>query len=137
MPQQKTNKDLSLADWADRNTARHDLTRSLTVEAGAGTGKTTLLVDRILSLLSSHKAALDQIVAITFTEKAAGELKIRLREAIEKAILQSRDNEREALPQALGDLERAPISTIHSFCASLLRERPVEAKIDPNFEPLD
>ena len=137
MPQQKTNKDLSLADWADRNTARHDLTRSLTVEAGAGTGKTTLLVDRILSLLSSQKASLDQIVAITFTEKAAGELKIRLREAIEKAILQSRDNEREALQQALGDLERAPISTIHSFCASLLRERPVEAKIDPNFEPLD
>jgi len=137
MPQQKTNKDLSLADWDARNTARHDLTRSLTVEAGAGTGKTTLLVDRILSLLSSQKASLDQIVAITFTEKAAGELKIRLREAIEKAILQSRDNEREALPQALGDLERAPISTIHSFCASLLRERPVEAKIDPNFEPLD
>ncbi|MBU1207446.1 MAG: UvrD-helicase domain-containing protein [Proteobacteria bacterium] len=126
-----------LTDRNERQVARHDLTRSLTVEAGAGTGKTTLLVDRILSLLRNHKASLEQIVAITFTEKAAGELKIRLREAIEKVIPQSRDNDREALQQALGDLERAPISTIHSFCASLLRERPVEAKIDPNFEPMD
>jgi len=124
-------------DWTDRDAARHDLTRSLTVEAGAGTGKTTLLVDRILSLLRNQKASLEQIVAITFTEKAAGELKVRLREAIEKAIPPSRDGERESFQQALGDLERAPISTIHSFCASLLRERPVEAKIDPNFEPMD
>jgi len=64
-------------DRNERQVARHDLTRSLTVEAGAGTGKTTLLVDRILSLLRNHKASLEQIVAITFTEKAAGELKIR------------------------------------------------------------
>jgi ATP-dependent helicase/nuclease subunit A len=137
MRKQRTNKDISSVDWADREAARHDLTRSLTVEAGAGTGKTTLLIDRILSLLRSRRASLEQIVAITFTEKAAGELKIRLREAIEKAIFHSRDDEREAFQQALGDLERAPISTIHSFCASLLRERPVEAKIDPNFEPMD
>ncbi|MDI6752985.1 MAG: UvrD-helicase domain-containing protein [Thermodesulfobacteriota bacterium] len=125
------------ADRADRDAARRDLTRSLTVEAGAGTGKTTLLVDRIISLLLSRRASLEQIVAITFTEKAAGDLKIRLREALEKAVLQSREDEGEAWQQAVGDLERAPISTIHSFCASLLRERPVEARIDPNFEPMD
>jgi len=134
---EQSDKDTSLADRTDREAARHDLTRSLTVEAGAGTGKTTLLIDRILSLLRCRRASLEQIVAITFTEKAAGELKIRLREAIEKAIIDSRDDERETFQQALGDLERAAISTIHSFCASLLRERPVEAKVDPNFDPMD
>jgi ATP-dependent helicase/nuclease subunit A len=126
-----------LADEAQREIARNDLDRSLAVEAGAGTGKTTLLVDRILSLLRERRAALDEIVAITFTEKAAGELKVRLREATEKALLLSPPEEAESLGQALGELERAPISTIHSFCSALLRERPVEASLDPNFEPLD
>jgi ATP-dependent helicase/nuclease subunit A len=128
---------ISLADEAEREIARNDLDRSLSVEAGAGTGKTTLLVDRILSLLRERRAPLEEIVAITFTEKAAGELKVRLREAIEKALPLSPPDEAEPLSQALGDLERAPISTIHSFCSSLLRERPVEASLDPNFEPLD
>lgn len=79
------NQKLYLADQAQRETARGDLDRSFSVEAGAGTGKTTLLVERILSLIRNHRASLEQIVAITFTEKAAGELKVRLREAIEKA----------------------------------------------------
>jgi ATP-dependent helicase/nuclease subunit A len=131
------DKKISLADEAEREIARNDLDRSLAVEAGAGTGKTTLLVDRILSLLRERRAALDEIVALTFTEKAAGELKVRLREAIEKALLLSPPEEAESLGQALGELERAPISTIHSFCSGLLRERPVEASLDPNFEPLD
>ena len=128
---------ISLADEAEREIARNDLDRSLSVEAGAGTGKTTLLVERILSLLRTRRAPLEEIVAITFTEKAAGELKVRLREAIEKALPLSPPEEAESLSQALGELERAPISTIHSFCSSLLRERPVEAYLDPNFEPLD
>ncbi len=126
-----------LADEAEREIARNDLNRSLSVEAGAGTGKTTLLVERILSLIRTRRAALDEIVAITFTEKAAGELKVRLREAVEKALLLSPPEEAAPLGQALDELERAPISTIHSFCSSLLRERPVEASLDPNFEPLD
>jgi len=130
-------QNLSFADQADRDAARYHLDRSLSVEAGAGTGKTTLLVERIISLIQSRRASLEQIVAITFTEKAAGELKVRLRETLEKTIPQAEADEAEALVQALRDLERAPISTIHSFCASLLRERPVEARVDPNFEPLD
>jgi ATP-dependent helicase/nuclease subunit A len=128
---------ISLADEAEREIARNDLDRSLSVEAGAGTGKTTLLVERILSLLRTRRAPLEEIVAITFTEKAAGELKVRLREAVEKALHLSPPEEAEPLGQALDELERAPISTIHSFCSSLLRERPVEASLDPNFEPLD
>jgi len=124
-------------DQADRERAAGDLSHSLSVEAGAGTGKTTLLVERLLSLVRSGQAPLDQIAAITFTEKAAGELKIRLREALEKAALTSKGRELHLLSRALSDLERAPISTIHSFCAGLLRERPIEAAIDPNFESLD
>jgi ATP-dependent helicase/nuclease subunit A len=133
----KMQPKIFLADEAEREIARNDLDRSLAVEAGAGTGKTTLLVDRILSLLRARRAALDEIVAITFTEKSAGELKVRLRGAIERALPLSPPEEAESLGQALGELERAPISTIHSFCSSLLRERPVEASLDPNFEPLD
>src|SRR5205814_4018656 len=64
---------------------------------------------------------------ITFTEKAAGELKQRLREELEK----------NSATEALRDLERAQIATIHSFCASLLRERPVEARVDPQFAVAD
>lgn len=137
MDGKKEFKGFSLTDQADRDAATHDLERSICVEAGAGTGKTTLLVERIISLLQAKRAALEQIVAITFTEKAAGELKVRLREALERAIPKARGDESEPLIQALRDLERAPISTIHSFCASLLKERPVEARVDPNFEPLD
>jgi ATP-dependent exoDNAse (exonuclease V) beta subunit len=92
-------------------------------------------VERILALIRDRRASLDQIVAITFTEKAAGELKVRLREALEKAGPAGESGD--AFSRALEDLERAPISTIHSFCAGLLRERPVEASIDPYFEPLD
>jgi ATP-dependent exoDNAse (exonuclease V) beta subunit len=124
-------------DQADRERASGDLSHSLSVEAGAGTGKTTLLVERLLSLVRSGLAPLDQIAAITFTEKAAGELKIRLREALEKAALAAKGRELQFITQALSDLERAPISTIHSFCAGLLRERPIEAAIDPSFESLD
>lgn len=127
----------SLVDQAQREATRKELTTSFAVEAGAGTGKTTLLVERILALIQNERASLEEIVAITFTEKAAGELKVRLRQAIEKALFGSSGRARETLVQALGDLERASISTIHSFCASLLRERPVEASIDPNSEPLD
>ena len=65
-------------DQAERELASRDLNRSYLVEAAAGTGKTTLLVSRIMTIISSGRAELEQVVAITFTEKAAGELKVRL-----------------------------------------------------------
>ena len=72
-------------------------------------------------------------MAITFTDKAAGELKLRLRDDIEKAIEKATGEEKERLQQAADDLERAPVSTIHSFALGLLRERPFEAGLDPGF----
>src|SRR6185436_3248528 len=108
------------------------------VEAAAGTGKTTELVRRIVRVLETGRAEVTGIVAVTFTEKAAGELKLRLREALEQARSESASGsaERGRLDGALGRLEEAQVSTIHGFCADLLRERPVEARIDPLFTVL-
>src|SRR5687768_8912654 len=126
---------MPLADEEARRRIRHDLGTTLVVEAAAGTGKTTELVCRILSLLR-HGASLSRIVAVTFTEKAAGEMKLRLRSEIEKArsAAAASEEEKERLDLALSELEEARISTIHGFCADLLRERAVEAKVDPQFE---
>jgi ATP-dependent helicase/nuclease subunit A len=126
----------NLADQAARDSIRNNLDTSLVVEAAAGTGKTTELVRRIISVIKSGRASLDQIVAVTFTDAAAGELKLRLRGEIERE-RQSREtspDEKEFLTNALPQLEEAHIGTIHSFCGDLLRERPVEAGIDPLFE---
>ncbi len=84
--------------------------------------------------MRSGRATLDRIVAITFTEKAAGELKLRLREAIEEAVEEAKDQAEAArLRAAATDVERAPVSTIHAFAGALLRERPFEAGLDPGF----
>lgn len=126
-------------DHAARERARSDLDTSFCVEAGAGTGKTTLLVGRFLAIVESGRASCGEIAAITFTEKAAGEMKIRLRREIgrrcEEPSLEA--GARANLERALDELERSPISTIHSFAATILREHPVEARVDPNFVQLD
>lgn len=113
-----------------------DLHDNLIVEAAAGTGKTTMLVARIIAVLRAGLADLDRIVAVTFTEKAAGEMKLRLRAGLEKARNDpaATPAEREHLDRAMAHLEVARIGTIHALCADLLREFPVEAKVDPLFE---
>src|SRR5262249_5615082 len=122
------------ADQATRDRVLRDFDTTLLLEAGAGTGKTTVLVGRILALVRTGRATLDRIVAITFSENAAGELNLRLREEMEDALAAATDEaERERLLTASTDLERAPVSTIHAFAASLLRERPFEAGLDPGF----
>lgn len=128
-----------LVDAEARKRIASDLEATLVVEAAAGTGKTTALVERILSLLRTGTATLasgkNDLVAVTFTEKAAGEMKLRLRTEIERARNALADGpERERLDHALEQLEAARIGTIHAFCADILRERPVEARIDPLFE---
>jgi ATP-dependent helicase/nuclease subunit A len=126
----------ALADQHARDRIRNDLDATLIVEAAAGTGKTTALVNRIVAAIALGRAELGRIIAVTFTEKAAGELKLRLRAEIERARGDSARaaQERARLSAALGQLEEARIGTIHSFCADLLRERPVEAGVDPMFE---
>jgi len=125
------------ADQDARDAIADDLDATLVVEAAAGTGKTTELVNRILRVLETGRAEIDEIVAVTFTEKAAGELKLRLREALElrRATVTAADAS-ERLDAALSRLEEAHVNTIHGFCADLLRERPVEARVDPLFAVL-
>ncbi len=124
------------ADQAARDRICDDLDTTLVVEAAAGTGKTTALVERILSGIASGRVSLARTVAVTFTDFAAGELKLRLRSAIEAARQKHVSSPRtmELLTGAVRELEEARIGTIHSFCADLLREHPVEAGIDPLFE---
>jgi len=119
------------ADEAARKRIRESLDESMIVEASAGTGKTTVLVERIVATLRAG-AKIGKIAAVTFTNKAAGELKLKLREKL--------DEERHGsipIENALRHLEEASIGTIHSFCAQILRERPVEARVDPAFEELN
>lgn len=114
-----------------------DLDRSMLVEAAAGTGKTTCLIARMVGLLQAGKCRIDTLAAVTFTRKAAAELRTRFQLALEMAIPTSSGPEKVRIVEALGHVERCFIGTIHSFCARLLRERPVEAGVDPGFEELD
>ncbi|MFA6092044.1 MAG: UvrD-helicase domain-containing protein [Elusimicrobiota bacterium] len=150
----------AFCDAADRETARWDLDVNVLVEAGAGTGKTTLLIERLLALLLGRGLKAEELVALTFTKKAASEIRLRLAEALddcaaalgggaipERRLLRAqavlgeirsrfsrKDEELLALVQdALRELDRAEIGTIHSFCASLLRLHPLEAGVDPDF----
>jgi ATP-dependent exoDNAse (exonuclease V) beta subunit len=126
-----------LRDRDARAAISDDLDSTLLVEAAAGTGKTTELVRRILRVLATGRAKIEGIVAVTFTEKAAGELKLRLREALERERAAAADADTAArLDTTLTSLEEAHVGTIHGFCADLLRERPVEAAVDPLFTVL-
>lgn len=124
-----------LADAEARARIRHALDETIVVEAAAGTGKTSELVLRILGVIGAGKGRLSTIAAVTFTEKAAGEMKLRLRGALEDARRQAGDDQarRARFEEALSELEAARISTIHGFCGDLLRERPIEARVDPRF----
>jgi ATP-dependent helicase/nuclease subunit A len=129
--------EAQLDDQLARQRIRTSLAESLLVEASAGTGKTTELVARIVSVLASGATTIDHIVAVTFTNKAAGELKLRLRQELDRAReTVATDAERINVENALEHLEEASVGTIHAFCAQILRERPVEAVVDPAFEEL-
>ena len=113
--------------------------QNLIVTAGAGSGKTRVLVERFIALLDRHPDwPLTSIVAITFTEKAAREMRDRVRQAIERRLADAPDDaERDRWFQHAAALNGARIGTIHSLCAQLLRANPAEAALDPAFEVLD
>jgi ATP-dependent helicase/nuclease subunit A len=113
-------------DAAARASIRDDTAVTMFVEAGAGTGKTTALVDRVLTLIA-RGVDIESIAAITFSEKAAAELRHRLRARL-------LDADQRAAVEAL---DRAPIGTLHAFARRLLFEFPVEAGLPPGFVVLD
>jgi ATP-dependent helicase/nuclease subunit A len=154
-------KQPPLPDAFDRMQAATTFDRNVVVTAGAGTGKTRLLVDRLLHLLMREpEATLTEIVALTFTNKAAAEIKLRLRERLEayiaarldadavtRAEAETRDAIQDLLERyhlskeqlnrrasdALRSIERSEIGTIHSFAATLLRLYPMQSGVDPQF----
>jgi ATP-dependent helicase/nuclease subunit A len=148
-----------LPDADDRHRAATEFGTNLVVRAGAGTGKTSLLVERALNAIGTGAATMDSIAAITFTEKAAGEMRERLAVGLDRLRTLARDGgeldpreeadrayrhltetagvERDQLARAcLAAMERlddGTVVTIHGFCAELLRAHPVEAGVDPGF----
>lgn len=129
--------EVHLQDQRARDRIEQDLDTNLVVEAGAGSGKTTSLVNRLAALLYQGKATIDQIAAVTFTRKAAAEIRGRLQIALEKRMSGSTPEQRERLENALEGLPGAAIGTVHSFCGRILRLYAVEANVDPAFEELD
>ncbi|MCZ6695050.1 MAG: UvrD-helicase domain-containing protein [Acidobacteria bacterium] len=154
---------MTLPDAEDRIRAVTLFDRNIVVTAGAGTGKTALLVERVLNLIGSDHLAIGNLAAITFTEKAAAELQRRMATGLDqlRSLAVSGDSgegsdarEGEAVRSyrwligeagqspdaiakraldALVDLDSATVSTIHSFCAGILRRHPREAMVDPVF----
>jgi ATP-dependent helicase/nuclease subunit A len=133
-------------DQAQRERIARALETNLLVEAGAGSGKTTAMVGRMIELIRTGTAEVEEIAAVTFTRKAATELRERFQLQLER---EYRDRmagaragaepdplERERFQRALTDLDRCFVGTIHSFCAKLLRERPLEAGVPPNFQEI-
>jgi ATP-dependent exoDNAse (exonuclease V) beta subunit len=130
--------DVATPDRAARERITNDLGATLFVQAGAGSGKTTALVDRVLALVRSGAVELAGIAAITFTEKAATELRDRLRREIEDAVARAPDDEdADRFRAALEQLDGAAIGTLHSFAQRILLEHPIEAGLPPRIEVVD
>lgn len=129
----------ALADQHERDLIATALDQTMVVEAAAGTGKTTELVNRIVAVLAEGLARVKEVVAVTFTDKAAGELRLRLRSELESKRHQEQAGSARYsnLLNALAQLEEAQVNTIHGFCGDILRERPVEALLDPQFESMN
>jgi ATP-dependent helicase/nuclease subunit A len=120
-----------------RERIRTDLGRNLFVEAGAGTGKTRVLVDRVVRLVATGTVSdISRLVAITFTEAAAAELRDRIRAELEKAAadLSLPDDEQLRCAIARSSIDRATITTLHGFAQRILAEHPLDAGLAPVFE---
>src|SRR5687768_11471005 len=117
--------------------AAYEINKHISVTAGPGSGKTTVLVERYLHILRKHNLNIDQIVAITFTNRAANEMRERLREQLNLILETTAAGDQRRWLSYKRTLDGAVITTIHGFCARLLREFPVEARIDPHFLLLD
>ena len=128
-------------DHAERVLIETELDTSMLVEAAAGTGKTTSMVNRMVELLAEGKCTVGTLAAVTFTRKATAELRDRFQVKLEQAVREAGAGgggaRRGRLQDALDTVEQSFIGTIHSFCATLLRERPIEAGVDVAFRELD
>ncbi|HPB83162.1 MAG TPA: UvrD-helicase domain-containing protein, partial [Spirochaetota bacterium] len=133
----KKNEIIVTADRGERDIIEHAFDNNLAVNAGAGSGKTHEMVERIVNGVLKVQFSMDEIAVITFTRKAAGEMRERVIQRLSEVMSEAELEERERLEAQLVMAVTARISTIHSFCAAILKEKPVEAGIDPAFTMLD
>jgi ATP-dependent helicase/nuclease subunit A len=114
---------------------------SVALAAGADCGKTFVLTERFLACLDPERPGgplrLDQLTAITFTERAAREMRERIRKTCLERLRSAAEKHVQHWLRILRDLDTARISTIHAFCGALLRAHAVEARLDPRFQVLD
>jgi ATP-dependent helicase/nuclease subunit A len=127
-PPERTDQQLAAAAELDRD---------VFLRAGAGTGKTTVLVDRFCAAALDPEVGVERILAFTFTERAADQLRRRIREALALRGQQATGEELEALRAAEEATDRAWVSTIHGFCRRLLATHPAAAGLDPRFRVID
>lgn len=148
----ETSGAAETSDAAARQAIESDLEKTLFVQAGAGTGKTTALVSRILALITSG-VAINHIAAITFTEKAAAELQARIRQKLQQGVVSasaaadcsdppvssslSNSSALQLYSKALADLDNAAVSTLHSFAQRILVEHALDADLPLQFEVFD
>lgn len=129
--------DLQAADAAARERIHHQHGVNMLVEASAGSGKTEALARRMADGLATGAYEVRGLAAVTFTRQAASELRGRLQLCLEKRLATAPPGERSRIEKALAELEHLFAGTIHAFCARLLRERPVEARLTPGFRELE
>ena len=120
-----------------RRQITEQLDKTLLVEAAAGTGKTTGMVDRMVSLLRNDQCRIETLSAVTFTRASAAELRSRFHSQLERAVRTEKGKEKQLLAQGSEHVDRCFIGTIHAFCARILRERPIEAEVDLAFRELE
>ena len=112
--------------------------KNIIVSAAAGSGKTAVLVERILRLIIEDNTGVDQLLVVTFTKAAAAEMKDRIGQAIKKAIKETDDSgKREFLKDQLEILGQASISTFHAFAMDLIKNYYYIADISPDLKPAD
>ena len=127
----------ALPDQAARERIHADHQANLVCVAGAGTGKTHELVERMVAAVATGAAPIACMAAITFTRKAAGELRGRFFRRLNQAADENVGTARDRLCEAAEQIDQCFIGTIHAFCARLLRERPLAAGLSPGFVEIE
>ena len=127
-----------MSDLTPHQSKALNIAKSISLTANAGSGKTLVLAQRYLEIILNTDTPLNQVAAITFTEKAAGELYKRISVELNRLFLSTTNHIlKKRIEKIRKQLVSAKISTIHSFCIDLLKEFPVEAHIDANFIPIN
>ncbi len=137
MPGESKKRLMLPPDHEERRLILENLDSTILVEAAAGTGKTTSMVGRMVALIREGKCGIDTMAAITFTRKAAAELRSRFQIELERSAREASGEAGTRLDRAVSHIERCFIGTVHSFCGRLLRERPIEAGVDLAFDEME